>query len=251
MAIKNGAGLLETTVFAPNVADKEYPYRTGLGMASSQEAVYYFDDFTQAVATNVPTGWTAAIIDTGGTITTNVTAALGAGGVLTVGDATASEGAAAYGSKSVQLTAGKKFFIEARLRTDDVTDNTIQFGITDLTAVTNPEDLWTTAAANLATFGITDGSANLAMLADKANSGTSAQTSTTPLVADTWTILAIAYDGANLQGYKDGKLVMTWSSASTTIPTGTALAPFFGMINGNGAGGNLVLFDYIRYSVER
>lgn len=250
MAIKSGSGLLETVTFAPNVADKEYPYRTGLGMMSSAEAVYYFDDFTQAVVTNVPTGWTAAIVDSGGTITVSTTAATGANGVLAVADATASEGAAAYGSKTVQLTAGKKFFMEARLRTNDVTDNVVQFGLSAVTASSNPEDLWTTTAADVATLGILDGAATIGMLADKSNSGTAVQNSSAVLVADTWTTLAIAYDGANLQAYKDGKLILTWATAAA-IPTGVALAPFFGHINGNGAGGNTVLFDYIRYAVER
>lgn len=250
MAIKNAVGLLESVVFAPNVAEKEYSYRTGLGMINSAEAIVYYDDFVEAVVNNVPSGWTGASIDSGATVTTNTTAALGANGVLTVADATVSEGAAVYGSKSVQLTAGKKFFIETRLRTNDVTDNAVQFGLSALTAVTNPEDIWTTVATDVATMGILDGSAVIGMLADKSNSGTAVQASTTSLVADTWTTLAIAYDGANLQGFKDGQLIMTWATPEA-IPTGVALAPFFGHINGNGAGAAVVLFDYIRYSVER
>lgn len=246
----NGIGLTESIVYAPDVNDKAFAYRTGLGMVPSAEFTVYMDDFIQDVTSNVPTGWDAAVIDTGGTVTVNTTAAIGANGVITIGDATASEGAAIYGTKSIQLTSGKKFFMECRLRTDDVTDNTIQFGISALTATTNPEDLWTTTAADVVAFGILDGSATLKMLSDKSNSGSSVANSSGSLSTNTWTTLAIGYDGSQLYGYKDGKQVIQWATQAE-IPTGVALAPFVGMLNGNGAGGNLVVVDYIRYVSER
>ncbi len=241
-------------VHGPRSTTEGYKYRTGMGLMSSAEFVNYFDDFVMPVSTNVPTGWSAAIIDTGGTTTTYATATNGANGVLQLSDATASEGAAFYGAKSIQLISGKKFFMECRVRTDDVTDNAFQFGLTDLTATTNPEDLWTTTAANLVTFGLLDGSAYPQMLSDKSNSGSSVQTQTDKImVVDTWHTLAIYYDGGTqVQGFVDGDLALTWSSAfSTTVPTATALAPFVGHINGNGAGGNLVLVDYVRIVSER
>lgn len=229
-----------------------YKYRSGMGMVEAAEWVVFHDDFVKPVASNVPDGWSAAIIDTGGTVTTDTTATTSANGVIKINDATASEGAAFYGAKSLQLISGKKFFMECRVYTDDVSDNAIQFGLTDLTATTNPEDLWTTTAANLVAFGILDGSAYPTMLSDKANSGSSAQAQTVKAItASTWTTLAIEYDGSKLYGYVDGKLVLTWSSASTTIPTATALAPFVGHINGNGAGNNTVLVDYVRVVSER
>lgn len=243
-----GLGINEPIVFAPKSTQDRYKYRSGLGMVPSAEFVVFHDDFVQAVASNVPTGWTAAIIDTGGTATINTTAAIGANGVVTLADATASEGAAFYGSKSVQLTVGKKFFMEARLRTNDVTDNAVQFGLSALTATTNPEDLWTTAAADVIAMGILDGAATITTLTDAGDSGTSAVNTTGTLVADTWTTLAFAYDGTTLRFYKDGVLILTNAGV---IPTGVALAPFIGHINGNGAGGNVVVFDYIRYSSER
>lgn len=256
---QNGIGLTETVVFAPQPSQKAYPYRTNMGMMGSAEFLYKMDDFDQSwiptasitngAVANTPSPWQAAIIDAGATIAVNTTAAIGANGVLTLADATASEGAAFYGQKSLQLTAGKKFFIECRVRTDDVTDNAVQFGLSDLTATTNPEDLWTTTAANVAAFGILDGSAYPTLLADKANAGTAAIAQTvSPMVVDTWHVLAIGYDGATLKAYVDGKEVI---STTTTIPTATALAPFFGHINGNGAGGNVVVIDYIRWSSQR
>jgi hypothetical protein len=256
---QNGIGLTETVVFAPGVSQKAYAYRTGLGMMGSAEYAVFMDDFmanwivttaiTNGAVANTPSPWQAAIIDAGATITHNTTAALGANGVLTLADATASEGAAFYGQKTLQLTAAKKFFMEVRVRTDDVTDNAIQFGLTDLTATTNPEDLWTTTAANVAAFGILDGSAYPTLLADKANAGTAAVAQTVKLMTvDTWHTLAIGYDGSVLKGFVDGVEVV---STSTTIPTATALAPFFGHINGNGAGGAVVLIDYIRWSSQR
>lgn len=230
-----------------------YKYRNGMGMMPAAEFAVYHDDFVAPVATNVPNGWSAAIIDTGGTVTTYTTATNGANGVLQLTDATASEGAAFYGAKSIQLISGKKFFMECRLYTDDVTDNAVQFGLTDLTATTNPEDLWTTTAANLIAFGILDGAATTKMLCDKSNSGSSAETGTVSLTASAWTTLAISYDGGSyVQGWVNGELSQTWAATfSSTVPTATALAPFVGHINGDGAGGNVVLVDYVRIVSQR
>ncbi len=258
----NGVGLTESIVGAPVSNQGSYRYRGGMGMIPSAEFAVFMDDFmlsfipttaiTNGPVANTPWGWQGAIIDTGATISINTTAAIGANGVLTLADATASEGASFYGQKTLQLTAGKKFFMETRFRTDDVTDNAIQFGLTDLTAVTNPEDLWTTTAANLVAFGILDGSATVRMLADKSNSGSTVETGTVAITANTWNTLAIYYDGANLFGFVNGKEAEKWGqAAATTIPTGVALAPFFGHINGDGAGGALVAVDYIRWCSQR
>lgn len=246
----NGIGLSESIVFAPQDSYKTYQYRTNLGMFNSAEFTAKFDDFVDGVVSNLPDGWQAAIIDSGATVTTYTTATVGANGVLQITDATASEGACVYGAKAIQLLSGKKFFMEARLRTNDVTDNAVQFGLSALTAVSNPEDVWTTVATDVIAYGILDGSANLVTLVDAGNTGTSAISTGVALVADTWTVLGIGYDGANLQFFVDGKLVYTQATPAV-IPTAVALAPFFGHINGNGAGGNTVLFDYIRFSAQR
>ena len=250
------------TRFVPQPNSTQYPYRAFTSMIPSAEYAVLFDDFlhtwipttaiTNGAVANTPSPWQAAIIDSGATIAVNTTAAIGANGVLTIADATASEGAAVYGQKTIQLTAGKKLWMEARLRTDDVTDNAIQFGLSSVTASTNPEDLWTTTSTDLIAFGLLDGSAYPTMLADKSNAGTSAQAQTERIMlVDTWHTLAFFYDGVSLHGYVDGKRALTWSSAASTIPTGVALAPFFGALSGNGAGGNLNVFDYIRVVSER
>lgn len=255
-------GFTGPIVHSPASYQGAYRYRSEMGMIPSAEWNVFMDDFhsfvvataiTNGPVANTPWGWQGAIIDTGATVAVNTTAAIGATGVLTLADATAGEGAAVYGTKSIQLTSGKRFFMETRIRTDDVTDNTIQFGLSDLTATTNPEDLWNTTAANLVAVGISDGGAGYVnMLADKSNAGTTLQTSTTQaLSANTWTVLAFAYQDGQLKAYKDGKLALTWSSAASTIPTGVALAPFFGHINGDGGGGAVVAIDYIRWSLER
>lgn len=262
MPSKIGIGLTEPIVHAPKEGAKQrYKYREGMGMVPCAEFDVFHDDFhsfmvstsiTNGPVANTSWGWAGAIIDTGATIVANTTATIGANGVITLADATASEGAAMYTTKSFQLISGKRFFVEARIRTDDVTDNAIQFGLSDQTAVTNPEDLWTTTAANLVAFGLLDGSAYPQMLVDKSNGGTSVQTQTEKLlVVDTWHVLGIGYDGDKIRGYVDGKEVMTWSGASSTIPTATAMGLFLGHINGNGAGGNVVVVDYIRAVSER
>lgn len=241
--------ITESIKGAPRSVAAAYAYRAGLNMVNSAEGFAYHNDFLENVATNVPVGFTAAIIDTGATITTATTATLGANGVIVIADATASEGAAAYLPRGVQLISGKKFFMEIRVRTDDVTDNTIQFGLTDLTATTNPEDLWTTTAANLVAFGILDGgSGATTMLTDAGNSGTVAQLGTRSLSANTWHTLAIGYDGVTLRGYVDGKISVTWSGV---IPTAVALAPFVGHLNGDGGGAAVVLVDYLRFASQR
>lgn len=257
----NAAGFNESIVMAGGSAQGPYAYRTGIGMVPSTEWSVFFDDFysfvvstaiTNGPVANTPWGWQSAIIDTGSTAVVDTTAALGATGVLQLSDATVSEGVAIYGTKTLQLTAGKRFMMEMRVRTTDVTDNAIQFGLSDLTATTNPEDLWTTTAASVVSFGILDGAATAGMLSDKSNSGTVVQAGTRSMVVNTWHVLAIHYDGIGLRGYVDGKLSLLWSgAAATTIPTGIGLAPFFGTLNGDGAGAASNYFDYIRWAVER
>lgn len=253
-------GVKKSVYFAPDTG-KDYDYRNDSSMVPSAEWAVTFEDFfqswipttaiTNGPVANTPLPWQGAIIDSGATIAVNTTAALGANGVLTLADATASEGAAFYGQESIQLTTGKRFYIEARVRTDDVTDNAVQFGLSSLNAVTNPEDLWTTASTDLVAFGILDGSATVRMLADKSNSGSTAQSGARALVANTWHTLAIYFDGTRLFGYVDGKEALTWAQASTTIPNGVSLAPFIGHLNGDGAGAAVVLVDYIRWASER
>lgn len=245
-----GAGFKEPLVHAPgNGASANYKYRQGLGMMASAEFNVFHDDFVKLVSSNVPAGWAAAVIDDSATVATDTTLTISGGtGVLKFLDADASEGAAIYMPKSIILTAGKKFFMEVRVRTNDVTDNVFQFGLTDLTATTNPEDLWTTTAANLITFGILDGSATTKYLVDTANGGTAAGTGDLAMVADTWHKLAIYYDGVAVRGFVDGAQSFR---TTTTIPVTIALAPFIGFLNGNGAGGNLNFVDYVRFSQER
>lgn len=258
----NGAGFTESLVHAPVSTQGPFAYRAGLGLMTSAEYCTHFDDFIQFIVgataiTNgpgdyTPTGWTDAIIDTGATLAQDTTAGHSTG-VIKMADATASEGVAIYMPKSIQLTAGKKFFMELRVKTDDVTDNAIQFGLSDLTAVTNPEDLWTTTAANLVTFGILDGAATTSMLCDKSNSGSTAETGSRSMVANTWHTLAISYDGAStVKGWVDGYVSNTWAQTfASTVPVGVALAPFIGVLNGNGAGGNNNYIDFFRFAIQR
>src|SRR5574343_1917044 len=166
-----GSGFTTSLKHSGAGVGKAYSYSAGTGLMSSREWAVLFDDFlapwipttaiTNGPVANTPLPWPGAIIDTGATIAVNTTAAIGANGVLTMADATASEGAAVYGQKTSQLTSGKRFWMEARLRTDDVTDNAVQFGLSSLDATTDPEDLWDTSTATGCAFGIVDGSATV------------------------------------------------------------------------------------------
>lgn len=225
-----------------------FPYRAGMGIVKSSEFNVFFDDFDGAVTTNVPVGWDQAIIDVGATVVTSTTAILGATGALLLSDATLSEGAAVAGEKALQLTVGKKFFMEMRVQTNQVLDNAIQFGLSSLTAVVNPEDLWTTVATDVLTCGILDGSALVGIYADAGNTGTVPLVGTRPLVVNTWHTIGLVYDGLRAQVFVDGKLSVQWVGV---IPTGVALAPFFGHLNGNGAGGYINHLDFVRYVQER
>ena len=244
----NGVGLTESIVHARTSG---YPYRAGMGMINSAEFVVMMDDFVSPVTTNLPLGWDAVVIDVGATVVTDTTAgSLGATGAMLFDSDGATEGACFYGEKCLQLTTGKRFFMEMRFQTEAADDTDVQFGLSALTAVVNPEDIWTTAADNVIAFGVLDGSATVKMLSDAGNSGTSAQTGTIDLASATWHTLAIAFDGYNLRGYVDGREALLWSGAAATIPTGVALAPFVGFRNGSAATteGHV---DYVRYVLER
>jgi len=230
-----------------------YSYREGFAIAPCAEQITFFDDFVHAVGTNVPTGWAAAIIDTGATITQAAADGF-EGGVLNIASDGTTEGAACYLDKQVQLS-GQKFFMEVRFQTEDADDTDFQFGLTDLTATTNPEDLWTTASADLIAFGILDGDATVTMLCDKDNSGSSAELGTIDISDATWHTLAFVVDGNSTAGnmsvlaYVDGKLALTWST-ETTIPDDVILAPFIGGRTGGDANHN-VYVDYVRYGLIR
>lgn len=235
-----------------------YAYRSKAGMVPSAEYAVYHNDFFENPSSNAVPG-TSAIVDTGATITAAATDAVSYTGVIRITDATASEGAAMYWPKGIQLGLGKKFFMEVRVKTSDVTDNNLQFGLSDLTATTNPEDLYTTTAANLIAVGILDGDATIGLLTDKDNGGDAVQLESTgnyDMVVDTWTTLAFEVGGTAADStmwckvYKDGQLIIT-ADTETTIPDDLALAPFIAMVNGNGAGGNTADFDYVRWSLER
>jgi hypothetical protein len=226
---------------------ESYPYRAGMGLVPAAEFNVLFDDFVLPFASNTTTGWTA-IVDTGCTNVTNTTAATGANGVMSMTSDTTGEGSAIYGALSLQLTSGKKAFVECRVQLNEVTDNIFQFGLSALTATTNPEDLWTTVAADVISFGIADGAATTVLYTDKTNGGISTATGTRSLTAATWHTLGIYFDGTTAFAYVDGK-----QSASTTtrVPTGVALAPFIGHLNGDGSGTDTAFVDYIRVCVER
>lgn len=242
-----GSPLLDTQKSIGN----KYAYRHRMGLAPCAEFMVFHEDWNLAIATNAPTGWTA-IIDTGATVVADTTVGAGHGtGSLLFDSDGATEGAALYSPKWFQLTSGKRFFMETRFKTEIADDSDVQFGLTSVTASSNPEDLWTTTATDLVAFGVLDGSAAVKMLSDKSNSGSSAQTGTISLSNNTWHTLAIYYDGGSvLQGYVDGALALTWSSASTTIPTGVVLAAFVGFRNGSAATTEGQC-DYLRIVSER
>ncbi len=251
-----GAAFAEPVVFAPQPSQTKYAYRTGMGMVPSAEFLVFMDDFDsfRAATTFASPGW-ATILDSGAEINQVQTAALGATGVIQFLEATASEGASIYRSQlidtgTVQLSVGKRAFIEARVYTNDVTDNTFYFGWSSATIITAAADLFDASAADLGALGITDGSATLQIKTDLAAAGIVTTATTGTMVASTWTVLGLEWDGVgSLRAYKDGKPIGTVTSA--VLPVAVAVTPFFSAINGNSAASALSYVDYIRYVIER
>lgn len=249
MSKKNSVGLPESIAFAP-AAGQLFGYRKGMGMIPSAEWQVGMEDFAQTVwSTNVPTGWVGTVIDTGATVVADTTVGYPTCALFD-SDGT-DEGACIYGTKFLQLTATKRFFMECRFQTEVAADTTVQFGLSSVTATTNPEDIWTTTSTDLVAFGILTGDATTTMLADKDNSGSTAELGAIDLEDATWHILAIYYDGTYLYGYVDGEFSLKWSQASTTIPTGVVLAPFVGFLNGTTGAAQEGHCDYIRWVLER
>lgn len=253
MSQRKGMGVNESLVIN---RDTVYPYRNGLGLLQSMEQCHFFDDFNGIVTSNAPSGWTATTIDTGATLTT-YTAGNDNGGVIRITSDGASEGVSVYRPKAVTLT-GKRFFMEARVRTAAITDSEIAIGLTSVTATANPEDLYTTAADSFISFGINDGAATGVLTYDKSNAGPqtdSAATTSAALVNNTWALLAIAYNGAtaaavgSVSCYINGNLVVR-NTVAAKIPETIVLSPFLGARGGDGAIGTLD-FDYFRYSLDR
>lgn len=232
---------------------RAYPYREGFSMVPCAEEQVFFDDFHRVVTSNLPNGWVAAIIDTGATVTQLNTDTY-PGGVLNFASDGTAEGAAIYLPKCVQLS-GKRFFMEVRVWIEDVDDSDFQFGLSALTATSNPEDLWTTTATDLIAFGVLDGDATVTMLCDKDNAGAAANLGDVDLVDGTWHTLAILVQGnstdsnMSVRGYVDGNLAITWDT-ETEIPDDLVLAPFIGARTGGDAAHN-VYVDYVRFSAER
>lgn len=246
---KNAVGLPEAVVFAP-AADQRYRYRHKMGMIPSAEFSVFMDDFVGTFATNVPLGWAAAVIDTGATVVADTTVGYPTGALFDSDGA--DEGAVIYGTKHIQLTANKRFFMETRFQTENAADTTVQFGLSSVTATTNPEDLWTTVATDLVAFGILTATAAVTqLLCDKSNSGSTVEAGTLSLSSATWHTLGIYWDGVNIYGYVDGLLSVTWSQAAATIPTGVILAPFVGFLNGATGASQEGHCDYVRWVLER
>lgn len=272
MSRNNGASFNESITIA---RDRVFPYRSGMGMMQSAEWVQYMEDFTAMITSNVPTGWQAAVIDAAATLT-NLTSTNENGGIARVTGSAASEGVAIHRPRTVTLgtgtaasTGGRKFFMEARVRTQLAAQAEIQFGLSVLTAVVNPEDLYNTTADSFITFGIVDGSAVPVLQYDKANAGPqtdtvaalygatlASQLAAATLANNTFVTLGMTYNGsaAGATGgaitcYVNGTPVII-STVAAKIPDNVVLAPFIAARKG-AAGASLTDFDYVRYAIQR
>ena len=239
--------------FGPEINSKLYPYRAGIGMFPSAEFFTFFDDFIASEETNELTygGWLSTTGDAGYTIANGDAH----GGEIVISSDGTTEGQSFYLPKCIKLT-GKKFFMEVRVKTTDADDTDVKFGLTDLSASTNPEDLWDTSNADGIACGVTDGSAALTIVYDKNNGGPVTDTAASGVLADaTYAVLGLWYNGGTTPGdsslklFKDGVEVVA-ATTEAQIPEDVVLAPFFGARTGGDAT-HTVNFDYFRFSVER
>lgn len=250
----NKTNLNENLAHSVLSPQEPYPYRSGCGIIPSGEFAVFVEDFFSNPTSNAMPG-ASTIIDTGATLVASATTDLLMAGAGRISCTATSGGVANYYPKGIQLGQGKKFYMEVGVQASAVADCDLQFGLTDLTAVVNPEDLFTTTAANLATFGLLVGSAIPTMLCDKGNSGSTAEAGTITMVNATTHVLGIEIGGKAAdstmyaKAYVDGKLAVTWST-ETTIPDNLVLAPFFAARNGSSTS-NTVDIDYVRWSLER
>jgi len=238
-------------VFGPETNQKRYPYRTGCGMFPSAEWFTFFDDFLGAEESDSLShgGW-LTITDTGKTLVNGDTHA----GSVVISSDGASEGIGFYLPKCIQL-ASKKFFMEVRVKTDDADDTDVQFGLSDLSATSDPEDLWDTSNADGIAAGVLDGDATVVLVYDKNNGGPVTETGTIDLANDTFATLAIAYDGGATPGDSSLRLYVNGQEAAAAateaqVPEDVVLAPFFAARTGGDAN-HTITFDYFRFSVER
>lgn len=247
-------GLQESLRQSPIHVPRDYVYRSEAGIIPSAEYSVFFDDFFLVPATNALPG-TTAIIDVGATITAAAVDAISYTGVLKFASDGTTEGAALYWPKNIQLGLGKKFFMETRVYTADADDTDVQFGLSALTATTNPEDIYTTTTTDLIAFGVLDGDATAGLLCDKDNAGTSVSLGTKDLSDATWHVLGFEVGGKAststmwCKAYVDGALAVTWGT-ETSIPDDLALAPFIAARTG-GDLAHVIYFDYIRWSLQR
>lgn len=239
--------------FGPETNSKVYPYRTGIGMFSSAEWFTFFDDFIATEESNElsANGWLSTTGDTGYTIVNGDTHS----GSIVISSDGANEGQSFYLPKCIQL-ASKKFFMEVRVKCTDADDCDVQFGLTDLSASTNPEDMWDTSNADGVACGVLDGSASLIMVYDKGNAGPVTETASSGVLADdTFAVLGLSYNGgatpgdSSLKLFKDGTEVAA-AQTEAQIPESVVLAPFFGARTGSASSDNIT-FDYFRFSVQR
>lgn len=245
----NAAGFNESIVLA---RDRNYPYQTGMGMINSREWIVHFDDFIGSEASDeLNYGGYLTLQDAGETLVN----ADEHGGAVTISSDGTSEGIGFYLPKCIKLT-GKKFFMEVRAKTADADDTDLVFGLSDLSATSDPEDLWDTSNADGIACGVFDGSAALKLIYDKDNTGPVTETSTVATLSDaTYATLAISYNGATdpgnnaVQFWKDGVLAGA-AGTNAQIPEDVVLAPFFAFRTGGDAA-HTGTFDYFRWAVER
>lgn len=255
---KNRFGVGENIVHAPRSSAQGYAYRTGLPIFQSAEYGHFMDDFAGPVASNLPGNWTAVVKDTNATITTTTSTTMTntnrAHGVIEFAGTLASDGAAIYRPKAFVFDSGYSFYIECRMACDTPAEQYMQFGLSSLTATTNPEDLYTTAADSLISFGTAASASVVSLIYDKANAGPVTDTYTLPtaIAASTWTVFGLEYRGGAtpvINAYVNGDLVIN-SSTSANVPNGVLLAPFVAIRNGATTTAKGWV-DWFRYGTDR
>ena len=247
-------GFTEPLITSPRSTQQSFYYRSGMGMINNAEWIVFMEDFMQAEqATETISGFTS-IIDAGATMVDGDEI----GGVIDLTSDAADEGIALHQNLGIQLS-GRKFFMEARVKITDADDGQIIIGLADLTAVTNPEDLWTTTPDFISFGNTVDGDATPVLKYDKNNGGPVTETpsgTTFDFTDNAFHTIAIWYNGATTAS-STGALIAFFDGVEATraatlgqIPDDLPLAPFIGALLEDDAT-DIFTIDYFRYAIER
>ena len=217
------------------------PYQAMANMGQVDRTRIYTDESDFFVYTAAD--WTVTLVGAGGTKALTA----GAGGLLGVANSAGIADSTYYQRTVAAFTpvAGKRAFFKIRLKLDSVVLTIFQAGLilTDSTPLDATDGIYfIKPTAATATGDV--------IVRKNATTGSTTLTGVVTFVADTFTVLAFEYDGANaILFYQDDKLVAKLDASATYFPDAD-LALSFGFTNGSAVARTMTV-DYVMAAIER